>query len=112
MTYRWNKLFNGTGGPKDGWYKPAQLYENLDVFDGSENYLKDLPKLLFNLSSYACEHYDISSNNTEIVQQIVNMMYKMESTGVPQMENDTNCPPIIHPVNSVVGPTWVPWCGM
>eukprot|EP01084_Bolivina_argentea_P025305 47050_1 len=113
--YKWNKLINGTGGGNNGHVQPPQCsYESCEYSDVVVNYTligakKSYP-ILYDLENDPYEYHNITKNNSELVEQLEEMMYDMEATGVPQLQNDTNCPPITHP-NSSVGGIWAPWCG-
>ena len=117
------KILNNTGGAPSYWYAPVGIdiddvkkdisdkdnmdikYNMLNSSNGSINYM------LFNLTNDPTEHYDISSQNTDLVTKLVQEMTQIKATGVPQGSNDRSCTKnISHPVYPVVGGVWEPWC--
>eukprot|EP01084_Bolivina_argentea_P120082 212864_1 len=109
--YKWTKLINGSGGAQaSGWYPPPSM----DGF-GYEQYYnhivdQPLPYYLFNISDDPTEHKNITDN--DLYNKLYSMMLQIEKNGVPQAEKTKDCPPLVHPNNSIVGPYWWPWCGM
>ena len=102
--YKWYKIINGTGGKPYGWYPPPGDGKDIKGVDvGLEHYVFDLENDPF-------EHNNIT--NDTLLEKLYSMMITMEKNGVPQAQVDTNCPQIVHPNNSAVGPYWWPWCGM
>eukprot|EP01084_Bolivina_argentea_P300924 519002_1 len=117
--YKWLKVYNGSGGWPFEWYAPPQmteshngtLYYPTDDVEWSSVLTGTTSYPLYNLSTDPTEHFDISINNTDSVNQLIAMMQQLENGGIPQAKNDPNCPPVKHP-NSSVGPVWDPWCGV
>lgn len=131
---RWNKVINGTGGDasESTWNPPPQskmgddyqwdyrLISNMSNNKGGYMMYKgSTPLLLYNISTDPYERHEIS-NASESNQQLVQQLYQEMTTifqsapagYYPNPPEDNNCPQIVHPNNSVVGPYWVPWCGM
>lgn len=122
--YKWMKVYNGSGGWPFEWYAPPQMdeehngtlyypiYHHLNnQSDNYTNYTATPSYPLYDIENDPTEHFDISANNTNEVNQLISMMQALENTGVPPAKNDPSCPPVTHP-NSSVGPIWDPWCGV
>eukprot|EP00483_Globobulimina_turgida_P001844 UN01846 len=99
--YEWNKLINGTGGNGGGHTPPPK-----DVIQASSGVYAQL----YNLNTDPYEYNNLTKNNTQLVESLIQKMYEMYKTGVPQLQNDTTCFPINLPNNTKVGKIWVPYC--
>ena len=114
--YKWTKIINGTGGKPNSWYPPPSLEQvnmSMDIKWDGTMYNYDgyrLPIYLFNISTDPTEHFNVTDD--DLLNEMYNRMLQVEKDGVPQAVPDKNCPPIVYPNNSVVGPYWWPWCGM
>ena len=101
--YKWNKIINGTGGGDAGHNKPPNDY----VLNSNGVYPQ-----LYDLLNDPYEYVNLTKNNSELVESLIQQMYEMEKNGVPQLDNDTTCPSykcrIDH--NFSVGPIWAPYC--
>ena len=124
---RWNKVINGTGGDasESGWNPPPMGmdynydYKMITNMSNDMNDVGGVPLLLYNISLDPYEKNEISNqskNNQELVQQLYQEMLTIFESApngfYPNPPEDESCPPLVHPNDSVVGPYWVPWCGM
>eukprot|EP01084_Bolivina_argentea_P102820 184186_1 len=121
--YQWYKIFNSSGGnpsawsPNDNASNGEYIYQENELWDcwHTQIKLKDvnvdavhIP--LYNISNDYSERHDISGQNQDLVNQLIDKMHALQATGIPQAKNDKNCPNITHPVYPVVGGVWQPWC--
>merc|ERR1712228_368469 len=89
----WMKVLNGSGGNPRGWYKPPEL--SVDVHIENDDPIQPYP--LYNLQSDPNEYHDITENNTNIVDQLLQQMIQIKETGVAQSEDEAGCPPQVTP---------------
>jgi len=66
--------------------------------------------LLFDLEQDPYEHSDVSAQQPEIVQKLLDRIAEIDKTVVPMGKSDKSCPKRTPSVDPVVGNVWLPWC--
>ena len=105
------KLINTSGGGPSGWFPPPTLTKKqpLEFNEYDENNATKF--LLFDLINDPTEHHDISSNYSNITQQLYQILIDFEQTGVPQNVPDPHCPePTYMHLGPPYGNAYIPWC--
>ena len=105
--YEWYKIFNSSGGNPNEW-SPNDNASTVCNEYFSQNKVSNIP--LYNISIDYAERYDISTENQDLVNELINKMHAVQASGIPQAKDDKNCPSITHPTYPVVGQVWEPWC--
>ena len=65
--------------------------------------------MLFNLTADPYEHHDVAALHPDVVEAMLKRLAEID-TNLHFFEQDMSCPPRTPYNDSVVGPTWIPWC--
>ena len=118
VQYQGYKLVNTSGGGPSGWYPPMNAtnhgdrvsYEMMMQEYNEATVSTNLSWLLFDLVSDPTEHFDVSNENPDLVQQMRDIMVAFEESGVPQNLPDPECPKQTFVKDPTVGNVYFPWC--